>query len=72
MRARDPELEEEAMAIARGIGREADPSYWKRKYFELLANETRRRHERDSWLGMLVAGVAVGAPLLLLKWLFHW
>ncbi len=69
MRPLGPELEEEVLEIARRLGREGDPMYWKQKYFELLASNVRRKTGREIWLGMLVASASVAAPLLLLRWL---
>jgi hypothetical protein len=71
MRALGPELEE-VMTIARRLGRETDPAYWKQKYFELLALEVRREQERDMWRGMVLVGLLVAGGLLLMKWLFRW
>ena len=71
MRLREPELEEEAIEIARQLGRDHDPIHWQRKYFDLLAVTAQRGRERDMWQGMALVCLLVGGALFLLKWLFH-
>ena len=72
MRHREPELEEEAIEIARQLGRDRDPIYWRRRYFDLLALNARRGRDRDMWQGMALVCLLVGGSLFLLKWLLHW
>jgi hypothetical protein len=52
MRLREPELEEEAIEIARQLGRDHDSIYLQRKHFDLLAVNARRGRERYMWQGM--------------------
>jgi hypothetical protein len=68
----EPELEEEVMTVARRLGREKDPAYWKQKYFELLALNVKRKQERDLLLGMVLVSLLAAGGLLLMKWLFRW
>jgi hypothetical protein len=72
IRLREPKLEEEAIEIARQLGRDHDPISWQRKHFDLLAVNAQPGRERDMWQGMALVCLLVGGALFLLKWLFHW
>jgi dolichol kinase len=72
MRAREPELERQALDIARRTGRELDLHYWKHLYFEMIARELERKKHSELLQHILFTGGFAAAALLLAKLLLQW